>query len=155
MTSERDNSIKIRALLYAGQSPTKNAKHLNVSRATVHNVLGRESIERKPGSGGKVKVNPKSFNTAVEADPLKSIRAHVNDLGMLVAFLSGCMSSPKPGQSAMLISMQLRLSSSTTGPKCPWHTSERHARLPGDTLRPLLRPTTATLIIKESRESGN
>ncbi|QQP53444.1 Uncharacterized protein FKW44_005933 [Caligus rogercresseyi] len=52
MTSEGDISINIRAHLDAGQSPISISRYLNVSKAAVYNIRGKESIQRKPGSCG-------------------------------------------------------------------------------------------------------
>jgi transposase-like protein len=79
---ERDNRIRIRALLDSGASPTEIAKQLGVSRKTVYNVKGREDVERRPGNGRKPSIDIEVIKTAIEAEPTKSLRNHARDMGV-------------------------------------------------------------------------
>ncbi|QQP56069.1 Putative transposable element [Caligus rogercresseyi] len=71
MASERDTRVKVHALLDTGKTPTE------ISR-----LLGKDNIERKRGSGSKAKVDLQVIKKALEAEPLKSMRAHAKDMGI-------------------------------------------------------------------------
>ncbi len=70
----------IHALLNCGKMPTEIVAHLGVSRVTIYGVKRSNTIERKPGSGCKAKLNPKVFKEMAEATPLKTMAAHARDL---------------------------------------------------------------------------
>ncbi len=53
MASERDNRIKIRALLDAGQAVTEIARQLNVSRNTVYAVSNPRLSRERWGAGAR------------------------------------------------------------------------------------------------------
>jgi len=82
MAFERDNRIKIRALLEVGQTPTEISRQLNVSRATVYNVRDKETVDRKQGSGRKAVLDHQEVKRTIEEAPLKSMRSHAKDMGV-------------------------------------------------------------------------
>ena len=100
MASERDNRISIRALLDAGKKPAEISDQLGVSRPTVYAVKRSNTVERKEGSGRKLKLDPEELKKAAEADPLKSMRAHAKDLG--VAPSTVCRSVKKAGGKSLV-----------------------------------------------------
>ncbi len=80
MASEQDKQISIHALLNARKTPTEILKQLGISMSTMYAVSRSEMVDRKEGLGRKAKLDPEEFKTAVQADPLKSMCAHVRDL---------------------------------------------------------------------------
>ncbi|QQP37062.1 Putative transposable element [Caligus rogercresseyi] len=82
MASERDTRVKVRALLDAGKTPTEISRLLGVARMPVYRIGMKDNIERKRGSGSKAKVALQVIKKALEAEPLKSMRAHAKDMGI-------------------------------------------------------------------------
>ncbi|QQP31680.1 Putative transposable element [Caligus rogercresseyi] len=82
MASERDIRVKVRALLDAGKTPTGISRLLGVARMSVYSIGKKDNIDRKLGSGCKAKEDLKVIKKALEAEPLKSMRAHAMDMGI-------------------------------------------------------------------------
>ncbi|QQP54719.1 Uncharacterized protein FKW44_007640, partial [Caligus rogercresseyi] len=82
MASERDTRVKVCALLDAGKTPTEISRLLGVARMSVYRISKKNIIERKRGSGSKAKVDLQVIKMALEAEPLKSMRAHAKDMGI-------------------------------------------------------------------------
>ncbi|QQP40113.1 Putative transposable element [Caligus rogercresseyi] len=82
MASERDTLVKFCALLDAGKTPTDILKLLGVARMSVYCIGKKDNIERKRGSDSKAKVNLQVIKKALEAEPLKTMRAHAKDMGI-------------------------------------------------------------------------
>ncbi|QQP34587.1 Uncharacterized protein FKW44_022523, partial [Caligus rogercresseyi] len=49
---------------------------------SVYRIGKKDNIERKRGSGSKAKVDLQVIKKALEAEPLKSMRAHAKDMGI-------------------------------------------------------------------------
>ncbi|QQP38744.1 Uncharacterized protein FKW44_019416, partial [Caligus rogercresseyi] len=49
---------------------------------SVYRIGKKDNIERKHGSGSKAKVDLQVIKKALEAEPLKSMRAHAKDMGI-------------------------------------------------------------------------
>ncbi|QQP41153.1 Uncharacterized protein FKW44_015432, partial [Caligus rogercresseyi] len=49
---------------------------------SVYRISKKDNIERKYGSVSKAKVGLKVIKKALEAEPLKSMRAHSKDMGI-------------------------------------------------------------------------
>ncbi|QQP35358.1 Uncharacterized protein FKW44_023555 [Caligus rogercresseyi] len=47
---------------------------------SVYHIGKKDSIEGKPGSDGKARVNLRAIKKALEAEPLKSMWDHVKDM---------------------------------------------------------------------------
>lgn len=82
MAKERDTQLRIRALLDTGETPLAISTKLKVARSTVYLVKASDTVERKPKSSRKAKLNPNNVKTTLEAAPLKSIRSHAMDLNV-------------------------------------------------------------------------
>eukprot|EP00095_Tigriopus_kingsejongensis_P010887 maker-scaffold86_size395752-snap-gene-2.34 protein:Tk10887 transcript:maker-scaffold86_size395752-snap-gene-2.34-mRNA-1 annotation:"conserved hypothetical protein" len=61
---------------------------LGVSRTTVYAVKQRNDIDRKPGSGKTPALDKNVIKTAIEADPLKSLRKHAADMNVAPSTMS-------------------------------------------------------------------
>ncbi|QQP39893.1 Putative transposable element [Caligus rogercresseyi] len=73
MASELDIRVK---------TPTEISRLLGVAKMSVYRIGNKDNIERKRGSGSKAKVHLQVIKKALEAEPLKSMRAHAKDMGI-------------------------------------------------------------------------
>ena len=126
---ERDNRIKISALLRAGLCQKKIANQVGVDRKTVYNVKKRmdaeAGIERLPGSGRKRKIPTAEIKAVIEADPYTSMRSHAKDLD--VSKNTVCRAVKKEGGQTLVLKKAFTLS---------WHPGKSSSSLPKAAERP-------------------
>lgn len=86
MAAQRDNRLKVSALLQAGHKVSHVANLVGVSRTTVYAIKKRmddgEGVNRRAGSGRKSVVDHDSLRDAIRRSPRTSMRQHARRLGV-------------------------------------------------------------------------
>ncbi|XP_059097615.1 uncharacterized protein LOC131891933 isoform X6 [Tigriopus californicus] len=90
----------------AGKKPTEIANQLGVSRPTVYCALIKsETVDRKVGSGRKMKLDVEEIKEAAKVDPLKEMRKQPKDLS--VSDMTICRTIKKASGKSLMRERQL------------------------------------------------